>query len=71
LPGGKYFQNTKSNSVVTATNIASERDFAILDRLMRCKPSASTTCLEALTLWMNNKTAQWFDSKSENEKKNI
>ena len=71
LPGGKYFQNTKSNSVVPATNIASERDFAILDRLMRCKPSASTTCLEALTLWMNNKTAQWFDSKSENEKKHL
>jgi len=68
LPGGKYFQNTKSNSVVPATSIASERDFAILDRLMRCKPSASTACLETLTLWMNNKTAQWFDSKSENEK---
>ena len=38
-----------------------ERDFALLDLLVRQKPNARTITLEAIIMWMNNKTVKWLD----------
>ena len=52
---------------VPTTNTVSERDFAKLDRLLREKPHASTLALEAHILFTNNKTTNWFASKTQEE----
>ena len=61
-------QTVKETMSVPATNVRSERDFALLDRLMREKPNASTIAIEAMVLYCNNKTAKWLSQKSEEEK---
>ena len=43
---------------VPTTNLAPERDFAILDRLVREKPNASVA-LESMILYSHNKTSSW------------
>ena len=72
LPGGKYYNPTSSvksmSSNVPTTNMASERDFAILDLLIRSKPHATTLAYEALIMWQNNGTLAWLKGKSEEEK---
>ena len=66
LKGGKYYAPTESqkNSAanVPTTNTVSERDFAILDVLMRIKPSATHHAYETYILWLNNKPSAWLDS---------
>ena len=75
LPGGKYWNPSKTektiSSTVPATNMASERDFAHLDLLIRTKPNATTLSLEAVIMWQNNKTSAWLNEKSEEEKKKL
>ena len=44
---------------VPTTNVAPERDFAILDRLVREKPNASVVALESMILYSHNKTSSW------------
>ena len=56
---------------VPKTNTVSERDFAILDRLLREKPNASLLSLEAMILFSNNKTARWLNEKSEAERSKL
>ncbi|XP_070547896.1 uncharacterized protein [Ptychodera flava] len=60
LPGGKYCDlsdgEKESVSSVPTTNVAGERDFAILDLLVRTKPAATTLCYGTLVMWANNKT---------------
>ena len=56
LEGGKYFQPTptlqESAKNVPTTNTISERDFAILDVLVRLKPAASSHLFETCDpLW--------------------
>ena len=60
----------KTSSVRT-TNVVSERDFAMFDRLLREKPHATTLALEAHILFSNNKTSKWLMSKSEEEREKI
>ncbi|XP_050406897.1 uncharacterized protein LOC126822195, partial [Patella vulgata] len=62
LPGG--------NNVPT-TNVISERDMAILDNLLRIKPSSSTMSLETILMWTRNKPSVWLETMSENEKDNV
>ncbi|XP_072051465.1 uncharacterized protein [Amphiura filiformis] len=62
LPGGIYWEtDTTAWSNVPATNMVGERDFAVLDLLIRQKPAARTTSLEALIMWSNNKTSTWLN----------
>ena len=76
LPGGMYnavvdpqvIQETQS---VPKTNIAPERDFAVLDRLMTQKPNATYIALESLLLYSHNKTAVWLENKTIEEKKRL
>ena len=60
-PTKQLVTETKS---VPNSNTVSERDFAKLDRLLREKPNATTIALEGLVLFSNNKTAQWLNEKS-------
>ncbi|KAK3084521.1 hypothetical protein FSP39_014699 [Pinctada imbricata] len=75
LPGGKFFEPSFDETVrasnVPTTNTCSERDFAQLDVLMRCKPSAGTTAYESIIMWTNNKTSNWLSSLSEQEREDI
>ncbi len=73
LPGGKYNSISdaaiiKETASVPTTNVAPERDFAVLDRLMSQKPNATTIALESLLLYSQNKTSDWLNSKTEVEK---
>jgi hypothetical protein len=47
---------------VPTTNTISERDFAVLDLLVRNKPAAHTSTYESLIMWMNNGTTEWLQS---------
>ncbi|KAI8503618.1 hypothetical protein Bbelb_185890 [Branchiostoma belcheri] len=51
LPSGKFWQPTeaeqKKSEHVPTTNVVSERDFAVLDNLLRAKPYASSLSCEA------------------------
>ena len=73
LPGGKYFSPSESllrqASNAPTTNIISERDFAVFDVLLRQKPAASTAALEALIMWMHNKTSDWIDTLTDEERR--
>lgn len=73
LPGGKYWEPSEQvqahASNVPTTNILAERDFAILDLLVRQKPSARTLSYEAMVMWLHNGTVKWLESLSPEEKK--
>ena len=72
LPGGDHYrpseQTKASASNVPAHNKASESDFAILDMLIRMKPSANIETLEMITMWYRNKTGDWLHGKTPKEK---
>ena len=53
---------------VSATNMASERDFGVFDLLLHLKPAARLISYEALVLWTNNKTTSWLNSLSPEDK---
>jgi len=52
---------------VPKPNIASERDFAKLHRLLHEKPNATTLLLEAMVILSNNRTMKWLNSKPAEE----
>ena len=49
---------------VPSTNAAAERDFGMLDRLMRMKPKALDLVYEGIIMFNLNKTKEWRDSLS-------
>ena len=76
LPGGEFHNVTDPKLIsetksVPTTNVSSERDFAILDRLMSQKPNATYIALEAVLLYSHNKTASWLDSKPPEERERL
>ncbi len=75
LPGGKYFipqENIRAISqCVPTTNVISERDFAMLDWLMKFKPHSSTLHKSTLIQWKNNKTAAYLDSLDSNDREKL
>ena len=60
----------KETASVPTTNAAPERDFAVLDRLMREKPNASQITLESMILFSNNKSYSWLEHKHVRKEKN-
>ena len=72
LPGGKLHSPSASLQAETVnvakTNTVSERDFAMLDRMMREKPNASTAAIEGMILYANNKTAAWLEGHSASDR---
>ncbi|XP_065647261.1 uncharacterized protein LOC136077007 isoform X2 [Hydra vulgaris] len=75
LSGGKYWNPSNSVSEaasnVPVTNKASESDFAILDLMVRTKPNANVQTIQALTMWSQNQTLEWLNSKSDEERKQL
>ncbi|XP_066922613.1 uncharacterized protein [Clytia hemisphaerica] len=71
LPGGKYFQ--PSEKIVKETtncprhNLAPERAFASLDRILSMKPNMTTLAVAGAIMYSQNKTNDWLLSKSEEE----
>ena len=66
LPGGKYFEPSDLSIASTgpSTNMASERDFAVLYLLIRPKRHATLLAYEALVMWQNNGALAWLTGKS-------
>ena len=75
LPEGKYSITdtvmVNETASVPTTNVSPERDFAILDRLMRQKPNANTIALEAMLLYSRNNTSDWLQKKTKEEKEKL
>lgn len=76
LPGGQFHSTSDSQIVrevkcVPKTNVAPERDFAALDRLLSQKPNATYIALESLLLYSQNQTAEWLLGKTEEEKERL
>uniref|UniRef100_A0A7M5XJ08 Uncharacterized protein n=1 Tax=Clytia hemisphaerica TaxID=252671 RepID=A0A7M5XJ08_9CNID len=46
---------------VPTTNVSAERDFGMLDRLMKMKPKALDLALEGIIMFRVNKTQEWRD----------
>lgn len=72
LPGGKYWEPSPRLAAafanVPSTNLIGERDFAQLDMLVRQKPAARVSTLETIVMWTNNKTPEWLESLSEEDR---
>ena len=62
LKGGKYLAITpeleKEAMTVSTTNADPERDFGILDGLMRIKPKVLDVVYEGVIMFQKNKTAK-------------
>lgn len=77
LPGGIHSSELIEPDVheevksVPTTNVAPEREFAMLDRLMREKPNAKIIALESIILYSHNQTSKWLDGKQSEEKEKL
>ena len=74
LQGGNYDSVTdtvliKETKSVPLTNVAPERDFAVLDRLISQKPNTTTNALESIILYSHNKKSDWLKNKPQSEQK--
>ena len=47
-----------------STNLATERDFSHLDRIIAAKPNITLITLTGITMYMSNRTGPWLDSLS-------
>ena len=54
-------------SKVVTTNASAERDFGMLDRLMRIKPKALDMVYEGIIMFSTNKTSTWRDKLSHDQ----
>ena len=76
LPGGIHHNVTDETTIeetrsVPTTNVSPERDFAVLDRLLREKPNAHYIALEAMILFAHNKTSLWMNKLSSDERSKL
>ena len=72
LEGGSLSSPSKELKIqisdVPQHNMASERDFALFDNLLRFRPNATVLCIEAIILWVHNKPVKWLQSLPEDVK---
>ncbi|XP_035680013.1 uncharacterized protein LOC118418274 [Branchiostoma floridae] len=72
LPGGRFWEPSEAeiqkSQHVPTTNVVSERDFAVLDNLLRAKPNATSLACEAYIMWLNNQTSTWLRNLTVEEK---
>nr|XP_054753364.1 uncharacterized protein LOC129259117 [Lytechinus pictus] len=63
LPSGSHTamneKKKRETASVPKTNVGVERDFGMLDRLMRLKPAASTMVYEGVIMNVRNRTREW------------
>ena len=72
LPGGKYWDLPESTAAmfpnVPSTNMIGERDFAVLDCLVRQKSNVRAIHLESLIMWSHNGISKWLESLDSDKK---
>ena len=51
------------------SNVAPERNFAVLDGIMREKLNATVIAMESLVLFSRNQTNEWFYQQSQGKRK--
>lgn len=72
LPSGTHVgmseQKMKETVSVPRHNVGVERDFGMLDRLMRLKPSASTLVYKGIMMNVRNRTSEWRKGLTERER---
>ena len=75
LKGGKYDSPSeelrKETNSVSTTNTLAERNFGMLDRLIREKPNANMITYESIIMNRTNKTSQWRDKLKQEKKAKI
>ncbi|KAJ8356506.1 hypothetical protein SKAU_G00193000 [Synaphobranchus kaupii] len=75
LPGGKHWEPStpvqQMAKTVPKTNMLGECDMAVLDNLLRSKPSISSHNLETLVMWWQNKPSHYLDSLSPAERTKV
>jgi hypothetical protein len=75
LEGGEYSEITpqviQDTASVRKHNKFAESVFAVLDRLLRIRPNATTLTQEAYVMFAFNKTAVWLDEKSPDERNRL
>ena len=77
LSTGKYDSGNVSSELlretasVSKTNTCAERDFGMLDRLIREKPNANLITLEAVIMSRTNKMSEWRNKLSEEKKRKL
>ncbi len=80
LPGGKYHSDSMTSAQDTAeeisysvptTNVSPERDFAILDRLLREKPNANLIAIESMMVYSKNKTSIWLQQQAQDDRSQL
>jgi E1A/CREB-binding protein len=75
LPGGKFndpsIQIQNETKSVPKHNIACERFFSGLDRLVRKMPTANTIGIEGILLWSLNETSDYLDNIDKKERELI
>ena len=64
-----YAGNESESKGVPKTNTSVERDFGMLDRVMRIKPSASNYALESVIMYKKNNTGKWLKEMDEDKRK--
>ncbi|XP_014675076.1 PREDICTED: uncharacterized protein LOC106815158 [Priapulus caudatus] len=64
LEGGVHTKHTEEDRITTksvpTTNVSVERDFGMLDRILKEKPNATTIAIEGLIMYKKNKTGEWL-----------
>ena len=77
LPGGKYHSEVvdtiivQETATVPTTNVSPERDFAILDRMLRGKPNANLIAIESVILYSQNQTSSWLGKQTVDERSKL
>jgi len=75
LPGGKWYADTTDMRMkamsVQKHNKFSESVFGYLDNLLRKNPNISILTSEAYIVFTANKTEDWIESKSDEEKRTL
>ena len=75
LPDGKYYKPSAEVMEETANapkeNIISERDFAHLDHQLKQSPSISTVAVSGIVCFINNKTPEYLETITQEEKHNM
>lgn len=75
LPGGKFFEPTQellneSKSVIPHNKLP-ERVFGMLDFFLRYRPNASTISNEAFLMFVFNKSSDWLETLSQEEREKL
>jgi len=72
LPEGKLCHLDPNNAKgVPKTSCFAESVFGQLDQLIRSKPHMKTLAAESFVMFLNNRTSEWLNSKSEKERDSL